>query len=143
VRLIPLVDRWSKRAASKGAIGPVRPLVLDDPSPAARAVKDEWLLGTDLLVAPVVEEGATTRRVYLPAGARWERVVVGRAGRLVPTGDVGLGGSTVTAPAPLEDIPLYRRVKPAGRPQAPDRPRPQRPREPRRPRGGRGPRFTG
>ncbi len=137
VKLIPLVDRLSKQAARSGAIGPVRPLVLDDPSPAARSVKDEWLLGRDLLVAPVVVEGATSRRVYLPAGARWERQTVGEDGRLVPTGDVGNGGTTVTAPAPITDIPIYRRVKPAdaGRPGKP-RGRPGKP--PRgRGRGGR------
>ena len=146
VRQIPLVDRLSKQAARTGAIGPVRPLVLDDPSPAARAIKDEWLLGRDLLVAPVVVEGATSRRVYLPAGARWERQTVGEDGRLVPTGDVARGGITITAPAPITDIPIYRRVKPAqrGRP-APRgrRPAGRRPaRQPaRRPRPA--PRFTG
>jgi alpha-glucosidase (family GH31 glycosyl hydrolase) len=145
VRQIPLVDRLSKQAARTGAIGPVRPLVLDDPSPAARAVKDEWLLGRDLLVAPVVVEGATSRRVYLPGGARWERQTVGEDGRLVPTGDVSRGGIMVTAPAPITDIPIYRRVKPAqsGRP----RPRGRRPAGRRPPRRGGArrpaPRFTG
>ena len=110
VRLIPLVDRWARRASRRGTIGPVRPLVLDDPSPAARAVEDEWLLGRDLLVAPVVVQGATSRRVYLPAGSRWERLVVGGDGRLVPTGDVARGGRTVIAPAPITDIPIYRRI---------------------------------
>ena len=40
----------------------------DDPAAVARG--DEYLWGRDLLVAPVVEKGATTRRVYLPRG-RW------------------------------------------------------------------------
>ena len=77
VRLVPLVDAWSERAARDGTIGPVRPLVLDDPSPAARSVDDEWLLGRDLLVAPVLAGGARSRPVYLPAGSRWQRVRVG------------------------------------------------------------------
>jgi hypothetical protein len=51
VRLIGLVDRLSREAARDGTVGPVRPLVLNDPSPAAVAVRDEWLLGRDLLVA--------------------------------------------------------------------------------------------
>lgn len=112
VELIPLVDELSERAAASGAVGPVRPLVLEDPSPAARSVDDEWLLGDDLLVAPVLEEGARERDVYLPAGGRWERVVVGENGQLVGTGDISAGGQTVAAPAPLADIPLYRRVRP-------------------------------
>ncbi|CAA9486471.1 MAG: GH31 [uncultured Solirubrobacterales bacterium] len=114
VRLIGLVDRWSKRAARDGTIGPVRPLVLDDPSPAARSVDDEWLLGRDLLVAPVLRDGARERRVYLPAGSRWQRVVVGGEGRLEARGEARRGGQTVTAPAPLADIPVFRRVEAAG-----------------------------
>ncbi len=40
----------------------------DDPAAVARG--DEYLWGRDILVAPVVEKGATTRRVYLPRG-KW------------------------------------------------------------------------
>ncbi len=111
VKLIPLVDRLSREAARTGAVGPVRPLVLADSSPAARSVDDEWLLGDDLLVAPVLRRGATSRRVYLPAGRSWERVTVAADGILAPTGDVQPGGRTVTAPAPLADIPVYRAVR--------------------------------
>ena len=110
MRLVPLVDDWSRRAARDGTIGPVRPLVLDDPSPAARSIADQWLLGRDILVAPVLVEGATTRSVYLPANARWRRAVVDTDGRLRPRGDAEAGGRTVTASAPLSDIPIYLRV---------------------------------
>ena len=113
VRLIPLVDRWSKRAARKGTIGPVRPLVLEDSSPAARSIEDEWLLGRNILVAPVLDEGARSRSVYLPRGSRWQRVVVDRRGRLRPEGDPERGGRTVTAPAPLADIPIFVRASAA------------------------------
>jgi alpha-glucosidase (family GH31 glycosyl hydrolase) len=110
VRLIPLVERWSERAATDGTIGPVRPLVLDDPSPAARAIEDEWLLGADVLAAPILTEGAVARRVYLPAGALWQRVRVGEQGQWVPAGAPISGGRTITAPAPYADIPIYLRV---------------------------------
>jgi len=110
VRLIGLVDRWSRRAARDGTIGPVRPLVLEDSSPAARSIRDQWLLGKDLLVAPVLVKGTRSRRVYLPRGADWERLVVAADGRLQGTGEVGRGGTTVNAAAPLADIPVYRRV---------------------------------
>lgn len=110
MRLIPLVSRWSKRAARHGTIGPVRPLVLDDPSRAARSVEDQWLLGKRILVAPVLEEGARSRRVYLPRSSRWQRVVVGGGGRLVPQGRPLRGGRTVTAAAPLADIPIFLRA---------------------------------
>ena len=108
VRLIGLVDRLARAAARGRGVGPVRPLVLSDPG--ARSVADEWLLGPDLLVAPVLERGARERRVYLPDGRRWRRAVVDGAGRLRARGPVLDGGQTITAPAPLADIPLFCRV---------------------------------
>lgn len=110
VRLAPLVDAWARRAATTGVVGPVRPVVLVDPSPTGRAVADQWLLGDELLVAPVLVEGATDRAVYLPAGASWQQVTVGEDGAFVGTGRVSRGGTTVVAPAPLADIPLFVRV---------------------------------
>lgn len=110
VRLIPLVDRWARRAAAYGAIGPVRPLVLDDSSAEATSIHDQWLLGRDILVAPVLEKGATSRSVYLPAGSRWRRVVVSEAGELEPAAASEEGGQRVTAPAPITDIPIFARI---------------------------------
>ena len=40
--------------------------------PDAAKLGDEYLWGRDLLVAPVVEKGATFRRLYLPAGTWWD-----------------------------------------------------------------------
>ncbi len=113
VRLIDLVDRWAHRAADDGTIGPVRPLILDDPSPEARSIKDQWLLGRNILVAPVVKEGARERDVYLPRGSRWRQVTVAADGSFVPVGSVHAGGQTITAPAPLTDIPVFLRLRQA------------------------------
>ena len=113
VRLVDLVDRWAQRAAADGTIGPVRPLILSDSSPEARSIKDEWLLGNDILVAPVVKEGAREREVYLPQGSRWQQVTVADNGSFTPLGQAHAGGQTITAPAPLTDIPVFLR-----RPQA-------------------------
>ncbi|MBV1706150.1 MAG: glycoside hydrolase family 31 protein [Hyphomicrobiales bacterium] len=45
----------------------VRPLFYDFPADrAARDVSDAFMLGADLLVAPVLEQGEVTRRIYLP-----------------------------------------------------------------------------
>jgi alpha-D-xyloside xylohydrolase len=68
--------------------------------PAAWDVTDQFLLGPDLLVAPVLEAGATSRAVYLPAGARW---------RSLTTGVVHPGGGRVTADAPLDVVPVFAR----------------------------------
>ena len=42
----------------------------DDPAAAARG--DQYLWGRDLLVCPVVEKGASFRRLYLPRGSWWD-----------------------------------------------------------------------
>jgi alpha-D-xyloside xylohydrolase len=51
----------------------VRPLFFEFPDdPGSWIVEDQYLLGTDLLVAPLFESAAAERTVYLPPG-RWER----------------------------------------------------------------------
>lgn len=107
VRLAPLVDAWSQRAAATGTVGPVRPLVLDDP--AAAGVDDQWMLGTDIVAAPVLEAGATSRPVYLPATGDWQQVQVGAQGQFVPIGTPRPGGERIEAPAPLTDMPIFVR----------------------------------
>jgi alpha-D-xyloside xylohydrolase len=59
------------------------------------------MLGPDVLVAPVTEEGARERDVYLPAGASWVDAWTGK-----PVAESGW----VTAAAPLERIPVYLRA---------------------------------
>ncbi len=63
-------------------------------------VADQYLLGPDLLVAPVLEPGARSREVYLPAGARWTDAA---------TGQEHDGGGWVTAQAPLDVVPVFLR----------------------------------
>nr|WP_315380586.1 TIM-barrel domain-containing protein [uncultured Sphingomonas sp.] len=70
--------------------------------PQCWAECDEHLLGTDVLAAPVVEQGATERRLYLPAGADWTHVW---------TGETFTGGTWVTVAAPLDGPPpLFARA---------------------------------
>jgi alpha-D-xyloside xylohydrolase len=59
-----------------------------------------FLLGNDILVAPVITPGATTREVTLPPGMWVER----------RTGDVKAGGSTFSVAAPLDELPLFHRA---------------------------------
>lgn len=69
-RLMPYLLSLAYQASQTGA--PIlRPLVWELPDdPATYDLADEAMLGPSLLIAPAVTQGATTRRVYLPAG-RW------------------------------------------------------------------------
>jgi alpha-D-xyloside xylohydrolase len=82
----------------------MRPLFFDFPEdPRAAAIEDQYLFGSDLLVAPVLEEGARERDVYLPAGATWWDT----RGR-----EPIAGGQTIRVPAPLDVIPVFERGEP-------------------------------
>ncbi len=67
---------------------------------AAWATGDAYLLGPSLLVAPVFDQGATQRKVYLPEG-RWYDFWSGKNLE---------GGSTVTVAASLDSMPLLVRA---------------------------------
>jgi alpha-glucosidase (family GH31 glycosyl hydrolase) len=95
--LKPYLYRYAKIAHAEG-LPIVRPLFLNHPDDAETYVlEDEYLLGDDLLVAPVLEPGQRERSVYLPAG-RW---------RHYWTGDLHEGPDRVTVPAPLHQVPLF------------------------------------
>ena len=54
-------------------VAAMRPLFFHyEDDPASFNIKDQYLFGRDLLVAPVIEEGAVTRALHLPAGATGE-----------------------------------------------------------------------
>ncbi len=63
-------------------------------------VKDAYLFGPDVLVAPVCYEKARSRSVYLPAGARWVHSGSGRE---------YAGGRTYEIQAPLDTLPVFLR----------------------------------
>lgn len=75
----------------------VRMIALDYPDEAwAWSVTDEYLLGDRILVAPVMEMGATGRDVQLPAGS-WVPLLGGDA----------VAGGTVHVDAPVTEIPAF------------------------------------
>ena len=75
----------------------VRPTWLDFPEDiAAWEECDDHLLGPNLLVAPVMEPGATGRTLRPPAGAEWIHV---------GTGERFAGGHDITVDAPLDGFP--------------------------------------
>ena len=69
--LLPYIYSLAGAVTQDGATV-MRPLVMDFPGDRrGRGLTDEYLFGPALLVAPVTSFGARSRRVYLPAGARW------------------------------------------------------------------------
>ena len=99
-RLRPYIMEQMHVAAKRGC-PPMRPVFFDFPEDhAAAQVDDQYLFGPDLLVAPVLDPGATARTVYLPAGAKWTDAWTGASYE---------GGQTIQAEAPLERIPLFLR----------------------------------
>jgi len=89
------------RVAHETGAPPMRPLFFDFPEDGtAYEVEDAYMFGPDLLVAPVLHEGARSREVYLPVGATWTDVW---------SGETYAGGQTLTVDVPLERIPLFLR----------------------------------
>jgi len=77
-----------------------RPLVLNYPADAnTHNLDDEFMIGDDLLVAPVVKPDVTRRLVYLPQGVWYDYW----------TNKKYEGGTTFMFEAPLETVPLFVR----------------------------------
>jgi len=80
----------------------MRALFMDFPDdPRVADIRDEYMFGPAFLVAPVSEQGATSREVYLPAGTDWYNYW---------TNERLQGGQTVEAAAPIDTIPLFVRA---------------------------------
>ena len=80
----------------------MRALPLDFPNdPKVADMRDEYMFGPAFLVAPVTEQGATKRDVYLPAGADWWNYWTNERIR---------GGETISVEAPIDRIPLFVRA---------------------------------
>jgi sulfoquinovosidase len=76
----------------------VRHMMLVFPQdPETHPLSDQFMLGDTLLVAPVVEEGATTRELYLPDGTWYD----------VFTGESLAGGRRAVVDAPLGRPPVF------------------------------------
>jgi alpha-glucosidase (family GH31 glycosyl hydrolase) len=99
MNLLPYIAEEAEHAAANGT-PLMRPLLLDFPDdPIAWRINDQYCFGRSLLVAPVVDEGATTRDLFLPAG-RWIDLWSGEAFD---------GGRWLTVEVPLDRIPVFAR----------------------------------
>lgn len=63
-------------------------------------LKDQYMFGDKMLVAPICHEGAMKRSVYLPAGPIWTNL---------STGKTYAGGAYYEIDAPIDTIPVFLR----------------------------------
>jgi hypothetical protein len=82
-KLIPYFFQSLVEARSTGA-PLLRPVFWDyGTDPETWGVDDQFMVGKDLMIVPLLEEGQDTRRLYLPAGEKW---FVWRSGEELPSG---------------------------------------------------------
>ena len=86
------------RENARTGLSVIRPLFFHYDEPDAYTESSEYLLGRDILVAPILKKGAVNRHVYLPRD-EWIELTTGKE----------IAGGTVTADAPLGRIPVYYR----------------------------------
>jgi alpha-glucosidase len=88
------------REASETGIPAMRPLMLEYPDDGRTyGMDDEFLFGSDLLIAPVLREAATQRSVYLPAGDWYDYW----------SGQHYEGGKSIVLAVALSSIPIFVR----------------------------------
>ncbi|MGN1048886.1 MAG: glycoside hydrolase, partial [Eubacteriales bacterium] len=78
----------------------VRSMEYQFPGHGYENLNTQFMLGDDILVAPVVEKGEQVKTVYLPEGDWKEQ----------NDGTVYHGGCAVSVPAPVDRLPWFRRV---------------------------------
>ena len=97
-QLLPYTYSLAYRSYQTGAPY-MRALFMDFPAdPNVADIPDEYMYGPAFLVAPVTEQGATHRTVYLPAGCDWYNYWTNKRLR---------GGQTIVANAPIDTLPLF------------------------------------
>lgn len=101
-RMRPYIYDLMQEAHEKGT--PVmRTLFYQFPEdPKCWDVEDEYLFGDRYLVAPVLEAGIISRKVYLPAGCDWTDMESGAGYK---------GGSTYEVDVCLETMPVFERKR--------------------------------
>ena len=97
--LLPYIYNVMQQASETG-LPAMRPLFLEFPEDGAVAgADDEFLFGSDLLVAPVLWEAATSRDIYLPKGEWFDYW----------TGKKYSGGKSIHVPVTIDSIPMFVR----------------------------------
>ncbi|MCM1134478.1 MAG: DUF5110 domain-containing protein [Clostridium sp.] len=96
-KLLPYIYSLAYQVTETGA-PMMRGLWMDFSEEKCAEISDEFMFGPSLLAAPVTEQGAASRKVYLPAGHDWYDFW---------TGEKLSGGQTITVKAPIDILPLF------------------------------------
>ena len=100
-RLRPYLAETAEECAENGT-PPMRPLLLEFPNdPECLDIGDQFTLGPDILVSPVLSANTASRNLYLPEGADW--VDVRSEKRLE-------GGRWISVDAPIDAVPVHIRA---------------------------------
>jgi Alpha-glucosidases, family 31 of glycosyl hydrolases len=99
-RMLPYIKTLMEEAHKKGT-PVIRTLFYEYPEDnRCWEIEDEYLFGSDILVAPILYAGVNERFVYLPKGEKWQNAW---------TGEICVGGDIVLVNAPIDEIPLFIR----------------------------------
>ena len=86
-------------SAAKSGEPIVKPMAMAFPNGGYELVKDQFVLGNTIIVAPVIKKGERSRAVLLPQG-KWK----------ADDGNIYLGGKEVVIDVPLSRLPFFERV---------------------------------
>ena len=87
------------KQASKTGEPIVKPMALAFPNSSYEMIKDQFVLGNGIIVAPVVTKGALSRKVVLPKG-KWQD----------DKGKIYRGNKTIEIEVPLDRLPFFTKV---------------------------------
>lgn len=100
--LRPYIRKLMENAHKKGS-PIIRPMFYNFPQDKiAWEVEDSYMFGDDLLISPVLYEGQTEKRIYLPVSTDWVDVY---------SGEEYSGGQEVLVTLSIEKIPVFVRVE--------------------------------
>ncbi|MGQ3722635.1 TIM-barrel domain-containing protein [Natrialba aegyptia] len=99
-RLMPYLYNEFEESAKTGK--PIQqPLVYHFQNDSdTRDITDQFMFGDNIMIAPVVEQGATSREVYLPESETWVDFW---------TNEVYDGDQTIIVDAPIDHLPIFVR----------------------------------
>lgn len=91
----PIILELAKKASNTGE-PIVKPMAYAFPESGFETIKDQFMLGDEILAAPVVEKGARSRKVVFPKG-KWKS----------DDGKIINGGQTIEITVPIERLPYF------------------------------------